>query len=259
LTLGLAVTLALIGAVGALLSGMLGIGGAIVNYPMLLYIPTGLGLAHYTPHEVSGIVSLQVFFSTLSGVIALRKERMIHRRLVLYMGTAVLLGSFAGSYGARYLSSAAVNMVFAGLATIAAVMMFIPARGVEETGTTDVPFNRAVAAVSAAGVGIAAGIVGAGGAFLLVPIMLQVLKIPTRLTIASSLAITWISSIGTVVGKVLAGHVPYFAALVVVVSSVLAAPLGVRLSRRVNPKILRVLMGLLIMLTAVKIWTEILA
>ena len=49
-------------------------------------------------------------------------------------------------------------------------------------------FNKWLAAILALIVGIGAGIVGAAGAFLLVPIMLVVLKIPTRMTIASSLS-----------------------------------------------------------------------
>lgn len=45
-------------------------------------------------------------------------------------------------------------------------------------------------------------LVGAAGAFILVPIMLVMLKILTRMTIATSLAITFISSIGSTVEKI---------------------------------------------------------
>lgn len=55
-------------------------------------------------------------------------------------------------------------------------------------------FNKWLVAGLAFIVGIGAGIVGAAGAFILVPIMLVVLKVPTRMTIATSLAITFISS-----------------------------------------------------------------
>ena len=50
-------------------------------------------------------------------------------------------------------------------------------------------------------VGASSGIVGAGGAFILVPIMLVILKLPTHMTIATSLAITFISSISITAGK----------------------------------------------------------
>ncbi|QQE81115.1 sulfite exporter TauE/SafE family protein [Alicyclobacillus sp. SO9] len=257
-SLGLLGTLVAIGMIGALLSGMLGIGGAIVNYPMLLYVPALFGVAHFSPHQVAGIVAFQVLFATLSGVIALRKNKVIHPKLVLYMGVSILLGSFVGGYGARFVSGGIINIVYGVLAIIAAVMMFIPNRGVEAKPLEQIEFQKAVAVISALVVGIAAGVVGAGGAFILVPIMLQLLKIPTRVTIASSLAITFISSIGASAGKVLAGNVPFLAAAVVVIASVAFAPVGVRLGARIHAKVLRIVLALLIVATTVKIWTDIL-
>lgn len=259
MSISLALTLIAIGIVGALLSGMLGIGGAIVNYPMLLYLPAAFGVATYSPHEVAGIVAMQVLFATLSGVIALRKHKMIHPRLVLYMGITILIGSFVGGYGARFLSGDTVNVVYAVLATIAAIMMLIPKRGESsDKPIEEITFNRVIAVIAALIVGIAAGIVGAGGAFILVPVMLQVLKIPIRITIGSSLAITFISSIGASVGKVMAGHIPFAAAAVVVASSIVFAPIGVRLGRKVNAKALRIILAVLVVATTVKIWTGIL-
>ena len=59
--------------------------------------------------------------------------------------------------------------------------------------------------------------------------MLVVLGIPTRMTIASSLAITFISSIGGTIGKLMTGQVEYYPALILIVSSLIAAPLGARI------------------------------
>ncbi|QSO49066.1 sulfite exporter TauE/SafE family protein [Alicyclobacillus mengziensis] len=259
MSIGLIVTLLLIGVVGALLSGMLGIGGAIVNYPMLLYVPVLFGVGHYTPHQVAGIVALQVLFATLSGVLALLKNKVIHYGLVAHMGASILIGSFVGAYGAKFLPGSSINVIYAVLATIAAVMMFIPKRGVEDIPLNEIQFNVFVAIVAAMVVGMAAGVVGAGGAFILVPIMLQVLKIPTRVTIASSLAITFISSIGASVGKVMAGNIPYEAAIIVVIASVVIAPLGVWVGRQIHAKALRAVLAMLIVATTVKIWFGILA
>ncbi|KPV43328.1 sulfite exporter TauE/SafE family protein [Alicyclobacillus ferrooxydans] len=257
MTIGLIVTLCLIGAVGALLSGMLGIGGAIVNYPLLLYLPVWFGVGKYTPHQVAGIVALQVLFATLSGVIALRKSKSIHYGLVLYMGISILIGSFLGAYGAKYLPGDWINVIYALLATIAAIMMFIPRRGLDDQLIEEITFNKVIAVVAAIVVGMAAGVVGAGGAFILVPIMLQVLKIPTRVTIASSLAITFISSIGASVGKVMAGHIPFLCALIVVLASIVVAPFGVWLGRQIHAKALRYTLAMLIVVTTVKIWVGI--
>src|SRR5690606_40646927 len=49
------ITIFLIGFIGSYISGMLGIGGSIIKYPMLLFIPPLFGLAAFSAHEVSGI------------------------------------------------------------------------------------------------------------------------------------------------------------------------------------------------------------
>lgn len=115
-----------------------------------------------------------------------------------------------------------------------------------------------MAALLAFIVGIGAGIVGAAGAFLLVPIMLAVLNIPTRVTIASSLAITFISSIGSTVGKVFTGQVEFWPAFIMIIASLIASPIGANVGKKINTKILRFILAILIFCTAVKIWFEIL-
>lgn len=55
------IVMVLLGLVGSFFSGLLGIGGAIINYPLLLYVPSLLGVAHFSAHEVSSISMFQVF------------------------------------------------------------------------------------------------------------------------------------------------------------------------------------------------------
>jgi uncharacterized membrane protein YfcA len=88
--------------------------------------------------------------------------------------------------------------------------------------------------------------------------MLVVLSIPTRMTIATSLAITFISSIGATIGKVSTGQVDYYPAVIMIIASLIAAPLGAKLSGKVNTKILQGILAVLIGATAIKIWMDIL-
>lgn len=251
------ITIFLIGFIGSYISGMLGIGGSIIKYPMLLYIPPLFGLAAFSAHEVSGISAVQVFFATIGGVWAYRKGGYLNKTLIAYMGISILIGSFIGSFGSKVMSEGGINLIYGILALIAAVMMFIPKKGIDDIPLDQVKFNKWLATILALIVGIGAGIVGAAGAFLLVPIMLVVLKIPTRMTIASSLAITFISSIGATIGKITTGQVDYFPALIMVVASLIASPLGAIAGKKVNTKVLQVILALLIFATAVKIWMDI--
>ncbi len=251
------ITIFLIGFIGSYISGMLGIGGSIIKYPMLLYIPPMLGVAAFTAHEVSGISAIQVFFATIGGVWAYRKGGYLNKTLILYMGSSILIGSFVGGYGSKLMSEGGINLIYGILALIAAVMMFIPKKGIDDIAFDQVTFNKWLAAALALIVGVGAGIVGAAGAFLLVPIMLVVLKIPTRMTIASSLAITFISSIGATVGKITTGQIDYFPAFIMIIASLIASPLGAMVGKKVNTKVLQVILAVLIFATAVKIWMDI--
>lgn len=255
---GFIITIFLIGFIGSYVSGMLGIGGSIIKYPMLLYIPPLFGLAAFTAHEVSGISAIQVFFATIGGVWAYRKGGYLNKTLIMYMGASILVGSFVGGFGSKLMSEEGINLIYGILALIAAVMMFIPKKGIDDIPLDQVKFNKWLAAILALIVGVGAGIVGAAGAFLLVPIMLVVLKIPTRMTIASSLAITFISSIGATVGKITTGQIDYFPAFIMIVASLIASPLGAMAGKKVNTKVLQVILALLIGATAVKIWLDIL-
>ncbi len=252
------ITIFLIGFIGSYISGMLGIGGSIIKYPMLLYIPPLFGLAAFSAHEVSGISAVQVFFATIGGVWAYRKGGYLNKSLIAYMGASILVGSFIGGFGSRLMSEAGINLIYGILALIAAVMMFIPKKGLDDIPLDQVKFNKWLAAFFSVIIGIGAGIVGAAGAFLLVPIMLVVLKIPTRMTIASSLAITFISSIGATVGKITTGQVEYGSAAIMVVASLIASPLGAMAGKKMNTKVLQVVLALLILSTAIKIWIDIL-
>lgn len=252
------ITIFLIGFIGSYISGMLGIGGSIIKYPMLLYIPPMFGLAAFTAHEVSGISAIQVFFATLGGMWAYRKGGYLNKPLIFYMGGAILIGSFIGGYGSKLMSEGGINLIYGILALVAAVMMFVPKKGIDDIPLDKVTFNKWLAAILALIVGVGAGIVGAAGAFLLVPIMLVVLKIPTRMTIASSLAITFISSIGATVGKITTGQIDYFPAFIMIIASLIASPLGAMAGKKMNTKILQVTLAIIIFATAIKIWLDIL-
>ncbi|WP_332631974.1 sulfite exporter TauE/SafE family protein [Halalkalibacter flavus] len=166
------ITIFLIGFIGSYISGMLGIGGSIIKYPMLLYIPPLFGLAVFSAHEVSGISAVQVFFATIGGVWAYRKGGYLNKTIIIYMGLAILIGSFVGGYGSKLMSEVGINLIYGILALIAAVMMFIPKKGIDDVPMDQVTFNKWLAVSLALIVGVGSGIVGAAGAFLLVPIML---------------------------------------------------------------------------------------
>lgn len=256
MTLSLAVTLFCIGLVGSFCSGMLGIGGAVIKFPMLLYIPAMLGVGSFTPHEVSGLTAVEVLITSISGVIAFRGGQYLYKALIICMGSGVIVGSVLGSFLSSGLSDAHINMIYGIFALLAALMMFVPRKAVPES--TDIPFNRPYAFILALIVGVASGIVGAGGGFLIVPVMLVLLRIPTRTAIASSLAITFLSAIGSSFGKIATGQVEWLPLSVLAVAAVIGAPFGAKAAKRVSVRVLQVLLAILLVCVATKIWIDML-
>lgn len=252
------VLLFVIGFIGSFLSGMLGIGGAIVKYPMILMIPPYFGFQAFSAHEVSGISALDVLFVSIAGVLGYRSGGYLNKSLIIIMGSSVLVGSLIGSFDSELLTETQVNIVYGILALLAAVMMFIPKKQFDESQIEQVTFNKPLAASLAFLVGIGSGIVGAGGGFLLIPIMLLVLRIPTRMAIASSLAITLISAVAGSVGKITTGQVEYLPTIIIIIAGLIAAPIGAKISTKLNTKVLENVLAVLILGTAVKIWMDIL-
>ncbi len=258
--LGLILVLLILGFGAGFLSGLFGIGGAVVMIPMLLYVPPLLVHVGLPKHEVYAISIAPVFFASLSGMMVHRKNRFLSGKLAMYMGGATLIGSLAGALVSGSMHGSLLNIVFAVLALLAAVVMFFPKH--EEDGPVDpdrVSFNRVLAMFSALVIGVMAGLVGAGGAFLLIPVMIYLLRIPTRVTIATSLAVAMVSASATLVGKIASGQMHYLAAAALVVGSIPGAQLGGNTSKKMAAQVLRVSLAVVITLVAFLMWDNVLA
>src|SRR5690625_5323834 len=101
---------------------MVGIGGAIINFPLLLYVPAMLGVAQFSSYEVSGITAIQVLFATIGGVWAYRKGGYLNKVIIGYMGTGILLGSLIGAFLYSYMSESDINVVYGVLALLVVFM-----------------------------------------------------------------------------------------------------------------------------------------
>jgi uncharacterized membrane protein YfcA len=120
------------------------------------------------------------------------------------------------------------------------------------------PFNRAGASGVPGVVGLLSGLVGAGGAFLLMPLLVGVMHVPLRLSIGTSLAIAGAGALLGFMGKLATGQVPLMAAAAVVAGSLPGASLGAQLSRRAPVSVLRVVLGGVIALAALRVWIDVL-
>ena len=257
MSLVLSLTLVGLGAAGSFVSGLIGVGGAIVMIPLLLYLPPLLGAGRLDMRDVAGITMVQVFAAAASGVLAHRRHRAVNFALAWVGGTAMAAGSLLGAFGSAYLAPTWLLLVFALMGTTAAVLVFLPMETVGQPIFAEkIEFSRPRAATVAFGVGIGAGLVGAGGAFLLVPLLLYVVGIPLRVTIGSSLAITVLASVAGVAGKLATHQIPYVPALLVIVGALPGAQLGARMSGRLSGAMLRAVLATVVIGSAVRVWWD---
>lgn len=245
-------TLFFLGLIGGFFSGLLGIGGGIIMVPLLLYIPSLMGIGVISMKTAAGITMVQSLAGSFSGLLVHKKNKFIHRSLVAYMGIASIVGSLIGSISSKYLNGEIMLQLFAGMALIATMMMLIPSTKNDEFTIEDVNFNKTVAFIIALVVGILGGIVGQGGAFILIPMMLYIIKIPTRVALGSSVAISFLSGVAGFIGKWGTGQIPFVMAFVLVVGAVIGAQVGGRLSKHLPTRRLRVILSILIVGTAIK-------
>jgi uncharacterized membrane protein YfcA len=243
-----------LGLVGGIVSGLVGIGGAILMVPLLLYVPPLFGMEALAMGPVSGITMAQVLASSLAGLGVHRRSGHVHGRLVAVMGTAIVIGAFGGALLSSRIPASAIKGLYTALAVAAALLMALPSPAGDEPAAPP-PVPEVPAALAAMAVGVISGIVGAGGAFILLPLLVVWLKVPVRVAVGTSLGIVLLSAISGFAGKALTHQIPWALSGAVVVGSLVGGWAGSRLSRRIPVAHLRRLLAGLIGLVALRmVW-----
>jgi len=76
-------TLVLLGFAGAFVSGLVGVGGAIVMIPLLYYAPPLLGVGSLPMPEVSGVTMVQVLVAAAVGAWIHGRHAAVQRELAV--------------------------------------------------------------------------------------------------------------------------------------------------------------------------------
>ena len=251
----LSAVLVALGAVGAFLAGLVGVGGAIVMIPLLLFVPPLFGFSAISMHTVAGVTMIQVAAAGIAGVLAHHGRERVSGALVGVLGAATMLGAFGGAVLSRYMSGRSLEAVFAAIATIAAVLMLARLNRMPgDAGGGMQPYNRGLAVMLGGGVGVLAGMVGAGGGFLLMPLMIHALHIPLRTAVGASLGVVALTGVAGALGKAVSGQVEWLLALALVAGALPGAQLGAVVSRRTKPETLGLILGVFIALVAIRMW-----
>lgn len=254
------ILLIIIGFGVAFLSGLLGLGGAILLIPALMFIPPAFGLGTLDMKVIAGITVMQVLFSSLVSLYKHRENGFVSRKLIWVMGGFMVAASLGGSLFSIAVSSQTLEFTFAVLALLAGGMMFLPApENQEKKSVEDIKFSTPLAGGIALVLGFFNGMIGAAGAFILIPAMVYLLKIPLRVAIGSAFGIVFLSALAASAGKIATAQVDFMLAAAAVAGSLAGAYWGSTLSKRVHIHFLKYGLALLIAGVGVKTFWDLLS
>jgi hypothetical protein len=100
--------------------------------------------------------------------------------------------------------------------------------------------------------GVTVGLLGAGN-FMFVPLLIYLMKVPTRIAIASSLFIAMMNTFSGFVGKITAGQIPLTPAAAVVLGAGLGAYLGGHLHGSFSPHVLRRIYAVMVVVITIRV------
>jgi len=228
------------GVVAGLLSGVFGIGGGVVLVPMLALV---LGLGQ---HDAQGMtLAILLLPVGLAAVIEYHRAGHVRWRLVAPLVGGFLAGVWAGSVGATAVAERPLRLVFVAFLVVLAIRNWRAATRGRAAGSAPAePARHAVVHalwIGAAG-GVASGLLGIGGAVLMIPLLVAVLGLAQHEAQGTSLAVMLppVGLPGVLVYARAQGGLPWLVIGCVAGGFLLGGALGARVARRVaGPALVR--------------------
>lgn len=273
-----------LGGLVGVLSGLFGVGGGFIMTPLLFFIGIPPAVAVATGGN-------QIMASSVSGALA----HLRRRTLDLKMGTVLLAGGLAGAaLGVQIFNllrergqvDLLVNLAYVLLLGTVGALMLVESVGALLRARR--PATRArrprhghgwMAALPfktrfrASGlyisvippflvglvVGVLAAIMGVGGGFIMVPAMIYLLGMPTKVVVGTSLfQIVFVTAATTLLHAVTNQTVDILLAVILIVGGVIGAQVGARLGTRLGAEQLRVLLALLVVAVCLRLAADLL-
>ncbi|WP_261368311.1 sulfite exporter TauE/SafE family protein [Pseudosulfitobacter koreensis] len=270
-----------LGGLVGILSGMFGVGGGFLMTPLLFFIGIPPAVAVATSAN-------QIVASSFSGVLAHFRRRTVDLR----MGTVLLIGGLIGAAAGvavfNYLRSIGqvdlmVRLCYVLFLGVIGTLMFVESLSALRKSSSGrrpqrkkhglvhkMPFKMrfrvsglyiSVIPPLLVGlvVGVLAAIMGVGGGFIMVPAMIYILGMPTKVVIGTSLfQIIFVAGFTTMLHATTNYTVDVVLAVLLLVGGVIGAQIGTNIGLRMKAEQLRVLLALLVMVVCGKLALELL-
>ncbi len=274
-----ALVIVLLGGAVGILSGMFGVGGGFLTTPLLI-------LYGIPPTVAAASAATQVTGASVSGVLAHWQRDGVDLR----MGAVLVAGGFAGSIaGAGILSwlqtvgqsDTIIAILYVVLLGWVGTLMARDAWRAIQATRSGIPAPAAkrrhhpliaslpmrwrfyqsglyLSPIAPLALGVVTGILtvllGVGGGFLMVPAMIYLLGMATRVVVGTSLfQILFVTAITTMVHALTTHAVDIVLAGLLLIGSVVGAQFGARLATRIPPDWLRLMLAAIVLLVTFRL------
>lgn len=246
--------LLLAGAAAGFAGGLFGIGGGFVVVPALMLLLPLLGVApDQTAHVAVGTSLASIIFTSIRSTSSHARRGAVDFGLLKGWAIWVVLGTGVGTIFADLISGALLALIFGVGVLTFAVYFLLPARQGEPLFAA-LPSGLPRAGIASA-LGAFSTLLGIGGGTL-TTLTMTVCGTPIHRAIGTAAGMGAVIAIPATIGFILIGlgesglgwgalgfvHLP--AAIVLIATSVLVAPLGVAAAHTLSPVILRRVFGL---------------
>ncbi|PSL22215.1 hypothetical protein CLV88_101640 [Shimia abyssi] len=271
-----------LGGMVGILSGMFGVGGGFLMTPLLFFI--GIPPAVAVATEANQIVA-----SSFSGVLAHFKRKTVDLKMGCVLLVGGLIGAALGVVVFNYLKSQGqvdllVRLCYVVFLGIIGSLMFIeslnairksrkntgPVKRKKHNWIHGLPFKMRFRVsglyisvippvIVGVCVGILAAIMGVGGGFIMVPAMIYLLGMPTKVVVGTSLfQIIFVTGFTTLLHATTNYTVDIALAVLLLVGGVIGAQIGTRIGTRLKAEQLRILLALMVILVCAKLALDLL-
>ncbi|WP_170402652.1 sulfite exporter TauE/SafE family protein [Ruegeria arenilitoris] len=272
-----------LGGMVGILSGMFGVGGGFLMTPLLFFI--GIPPAVAVATEANQIVA-----SSFSGVLAHFRRRTVDLRMGTVLLTGGLIGAALGVVVFNYLKSLGqvdllVTLCYVVFLGVVGGLMFIeslralrkakkgggaPAKRRQRGWVHAMPFKMRfrtsglyISVIPPMMVGLCVGvlsaIMGVGGGFIMVPAMIYLLGMPTKVVVGTSLfQIIFVTAFTTMLHATTNYTVDIVLAVLLLVGGVVGAQIGTVIGARMPAEQLRVLLAALVLVVCGKLALDLL-
>ena len=268
----------MLSAIVGVLSGLFGVGGGFLMTPFLIFL--GVPPAYAVANEANNILATSVSGST---------THYLKNTLDYKMGFMIVIGGAVGTalgiYTFTYFKGigkidTVISLAYMYILAIIGTLMLVESLGEIDKAKRNLlvkkklhvhywihglPFRMRfpksklyesafTPIIIGLLVGFIAAIMGIGGAFILVPAMIYIIKMPTKLVPGTSLFVTiFVSVIVTFLHSFNYGSIDLLLVFMLVVGSIIGVQIGQKLGEKIDSSGLRALLAVLLLIVGIAI------